>query len=135
MNASPPKKMAATMRVPRSRARFVETREPKVRILPHVGQSWRYLLVAPAKPHIIQAYARPIAQGADVGEMKGFAGSRTDQMITPCLVSIIRCPSHRMTYKEGADKELDENEIAIIGLRCTGKRTEDRARPTQRVRA
>lgn len=57
--------MAATIRVPRSRARFV-------------------LMVMSAKPQIMTAYASPMAKGAAEGVMKGFAGSRTAQMTIPC---------------------------------------------------
>jgi len=61
---SPPKNIAATIRVPRSRARFV-------------------LMVISAKPQTIAAYAMPITKGALAGLMKGFAGSRTAQITMP----------------------------------------------------
>jgi hypothetical protein len=63
-NASPPKKIAATIRVPKSRARFVA-------------------MVAPAKPHIMLPYASPMMNGALKGDTNGFAGSNTDQMTIP----------------------------------------------------
>ena len=62
--ASPPKKMAATIRVPRSRAKLV-------------------LMEMSAKPQIIVAYAKPITKGTLVEETKGFAGSRAAQITTP----------------------------------------------------
>jgi len=68
VNASLPKKIAATMRVPRSRARLVE-------------------MLFAANPQIMTAYARPIVKGAETGDTKGFAGSRTDQMTIPMKLS------------------------------------------------
>jgi hypothetical protein len=41
-------------------------------------------------------------------------------------------PSTEMTYYEGADKELDEEEIAI-SLSLAWERTKNRARPTEGV--
>jgi hypothetical protein len=55
------KKIAATIRVPRSRARLVE-------------------MVTLAKPQIILAYARPITNGVVEAAIKGLAGSRTAQI-------------------------------------------------------
>jgi len=90
LKASPPKNIAATMRVPRSRARFVE-------------------IVAFAKPQIMLAYARPMINGADVGETKGFPGSRTDQITMPysiriCLIRDIGALTMKLSTKNSMKK-------------------------------
>ncbi len=56
--------MAATIRVPRSLARFVE-------------------IVISAKPQTILAYAMPMTNGILVGETKGLAGSKHAQITIP----------------------------------------------------
>ena len=43
--------------------------------------------------------------------------------------------SWRVTHEEGADKELDEEQIAVVGLTRGWKGAEDRARSTERVGA
>lgn len=56
--------MAATIRQPKSLARFVD-------------------MEMLAKPQTMLAYARPMVIGAEAGETKGLAGSRQAQMIIP----------------------------------------------------
>ena len=56
--------MAATIRVPKSRARLVE-------------------IEIPANPQTMFAYAMPITKGALTGDTNGLAGSRQAQMTMP----------------------------------------------------
>src|SRR5277367_6097957 len=93
--------MAATIRVPRSRARLVE-------------------MVTLAKPQIISAYARPITNGAVEAAMKGLAGSRTAQITMPCiaLAYVFENRDIRIwiTYDERTNEEFNKEEISIVCL-------------------
>jgi hypothetical protein len=62
---------------------LLKLRSSESDILPHVRQFQSNVLVTSANPQIITAYPRPMVQGAEVGETKGLAGSRTDQMMRP----------------------------------------------------
>jgi len=55
------------------------------------------------------AYARPMINGADVGETKGFPGSRTDQITMPysiriCLIRDIGALTMKLSTKNSMKK-------------------------------
>lgn len=71
------------------------------------------------------AYPRPMVQGAEVGDTNGLAGSRTDQMIMPYpgqyIFQLMGSRQTVATYQEAADEELNEEQIAVVGLVRAGE--------------